>query len=658
MVDQAYLPRKTFTLTEDNLIAPILSTVAERNASVKENYLSHKTVNLSNLVIPEIKVENANEVKPNTINTPSSTTNIAAKDNYSSHKTVNIPNVVTPEIKVETANEAKSDTLNTTTSTTNIGTKENYLSHKTANISFEATPEIKVEKTNEVKSDTINSSTSTTNIAAKDNYLSHKTANISYEAIPEINVEKTNEVKLDTINTPASITNIDAKDNYLSHKTVNIPNLVIPEIKEEKTNEVKSDTINTSASSTIIGAKDNYLSHKTVNIPNVVTPEIKEEKTNEVKSEPINTPISTTNIDTKGNYLSHKTVIISNEVTLEIREEKANEVKSEIYISAKSAIIKDEASEVPNLYPEQKTAIVSTEDQRDNYPPIRTVSISAEEKITVTIENKKELEVNTTTISRNVSDSISISKISGEDQINYPHHKSHSFAYDDNKALSIDAKREEQKVDTSAHVKKVETVSKENIQSQPITTSAKAKKPVLWIIASIALFIASAGTGWFSYQQQSSLQNEITLLKKNKDDLTDSLKKLKKDKLHFDDLITRGGKLDQKNNITVVDGAAESETIRICFSIADNPFAAKGKHAVYIRLIDPNNNVLVNTKENIFEYRGNQIPFSLKAEIEYKNEEMMLCLDYKVAEKLQKGIFITEIYNEGVLDGLEKFELK
>ncbi len=519
------------------------------------------------------------------------------------------------------------------------------------------------------------------------------------------------EDNLNTSNTPSSTakTIVKPSDNYLSHKTVNLGGGIvsekkeerIPEKKEEKPKEEQQNNANKqSPTPSIIDSKTNYPSNKTVNIGNEISSEKKEEKSKEEELyAPKNPAPPSVNIDSKNNYLSHKTIDLSGGTTSIRQDEKQAVINNSNDV--KSTVIKDEQTKVQSTttgttnsvrveknadYAERKTVTVSKveslstdttnnrkqitnnqsiindkELKKNDYQKLKTVTITEEEKIVP----KNEIEVKPISISDNKTESITSGTTSKTVQGNYPANKSFSFVKEETKNQTINPAKVEQSEAKITPVKKEDSTVKGedstvkgNIKPQTVIVQGKAKKPVLWIIVSTTLLLTTAAAGWYSYHQQNSFNGEIALLQQNNEDLTDSIKKLQKDKLHFDDLIIRGGKVDAKNNITVVESATESEAVRVCFSIASNQFAAKGKKAVYIRLIDANNNVLVKAKEDVFEYKRKQIPFSLMEEVEYKNQEMMVCFDFKPDEKLQPGNYKAEIYNDGVLDGIGTFELK
>jgi hypothetical protein len=521
------------------------------------------------------------------------------------------------------------------------------------------------------------------NVSGTDNYLSHKTVILNPGSI---------ELKKEEIKPPSLASNIDSKVDEISQKTINIVNEIKNEKIEEKVIEVKSDiinAINTSALN-IVDVKGNYLSHKSVDLTTQVVAEKIEEKLKKEESNKINIPSPSFVSDgSKGNYPSHKTIDLSGNTIKQ--EEKPIEQK--ISIDVKTIISKEEQTIVQTIaadtnssmilekVSEQRVEFVSKvdiavekivnqvidapqtiglrEDKNESYPVRKTIILKEEEKIPLPVTEKKDLVDQVIVSAENKIESATVLKSTETLSTTYPNHKTHYFVKEENKVVAEnDGASTVAASSSSPSIKKEEPILQVNTKPGTVVSSDKPKKPVLWMVISSSLFIVTAISIWFFYNQQNSLKEEIYLLKINNETLADSVLKLRRDKLQFDDIIIRGGKIDPKNNITLLENATDAEALRICFSINSNQYATIGKKAVYIRIIDPNNNVLVNTKDNLFEYKGNQIPFSLKKEVEYRKEELMLCIDYKPEEKLQKGLYKAEIYNDGVLDLKGSFELK
>ncbi len=318
-----------------------------------------------------------------------------------------------------------------------------------------------------------------------------------------------------------------------------------------------------------------------------------------------------------------------------------------------------------NSYPDHKTiTLQQPADIQTDTTPVNTLRnvvvppVTGREPVNV-IENKPENKVeskteNTVENKQEVTAPVKTTLPVGS----YPAHKTHYFVKEEaseqlqNPAPAVTLPDSNERVSPEPQQATLKTVPVQEHQA-----AAKGKKPMVWIAASAVLLLSSAGTAWYAYQQKKTMQEEIFALKQNNEALAENVKKLQKE-LHIDDIIARAGKLDTKNNIVVAADVNGSEIVRSCFSITPNTTAKMGKKTVYVRLLDNAGNVLVNGKDNVFEYKGEKIPYSAKSEVNFIGREMMLCIDYKPAEKLQKGSYKAEIYNDGVLDGTSTFELK
>lgn len=423
-----------------------------------------------------------------------------------------------------------------------------------------------------------------------------------------------------------------------------------------------------------------YPTHKTVDIVVTAdtTPPVKEtpteQKTTNTAYNPIvnkaeqSEPQATRYQQTTNSYPVHKTV------TIPIETPAINKIEP---IVPKQEPIQEARTITPPIVQPTVTNTVTQSLASGTYPVHKTVSLSQqdssvntitppvkeEQKVPV-IEQKATTITNITPVTTNPENKIQHTDLpipnSELSTTSYPAHKTYSFTKEEprNENQETRTKSQEQ---TSVTVPKQETISQEssikNQKTNPQTPAsgitAKPKKPVLWIALCSVLFLLALAASWYGY----SKQEEITTLKAGNEVLEENVQRLQKD-LFIDDIIARGGKIDAKNNITVTDVAANSEALRVCFSVAGNPRAKAGKKTIYIRITDSANNALTASKENTFEYKREQLPYTAKETINYKNDDMMLCVDYKPTQKLQKGAYKAEIYSEGVLDGSTTFELK
>ena len=120
--------------------------------------------------------------------------------------------------------------------------------------------------------------------------------------------------------------------------------------------------------------------------------------------------------------------------------------------------------------------------------------------------------------------------------------------------------------------------------------------------------------------------------------------------------IKEDGKLKEKSK------AKDVEMLRVCFLTETNMVTSSGQKKFFIRIINPQgetiaiedsgSGVLTNKLDN------SQVRYTTSGEINYNNEDTNACIDWTLSEKLSKGDFKIEMYNNGFLVGKGQFKLK
>jgi CHASE3 domain sensor protein len=120
--------------------------------------------------------------------------------------------------------------------------------------------------------------------------------------------------------------------------------------------------------------------------------------------------------------------------------------------------------------------------------------------------------------------------------------------------------------------------------------------------------------------------------------------------------IRDNGKLKEKSK------AKDIEMLRVCFLTETNMVTPAGQKKFYIRIINPTgetismedrgSGVLTNKLDN------SQIRYTTSGEVTYKNEDTNACIDWTLSDKLVKGDYKIEMYNNGFLVGKGQFKLK
>lgn len=166
-----------------------------------------------------------------------------------------------------------------------------------------------------------------------------------------------------------------------------------------------------------------------------------------------------------------------------------------------------------------------------------------------------------------------------------------------------------------------------------------------------------------SLNQKLEKENKIVNTKYQEAAKTASL--LQKDKEELTHQVSLASKLDAVAISVKTLNKREKETskidrienIQINFLIAKNITAKPGERYVYIRIVKPDNDVLVKNIDNVFNYEDSEINYSMKKLIAYDSEETAVDMYWKVEEFLTPGTYKVEIFADGDLIGKKYFSL-
>lgn len=99
------------------------------------------------------------------------------------------------------------------------------------------------------------------------------------------------------------------------------------------------------------------------------------------------------------------------------------------------------------------------------------------------------------------------------------------------------------------------------------------------------------------------------------------------------------------------------ETIEISFRVAKNVTASVGAKTFYIRLMRPDDEVMLKAGAGSFSFEGKSLPYSIRREIEYNGEETPITMYWAVEESLMSGRYRVQIFADGNLIGSSAFTL-
>lgn len=117
--------------------------------------------------------------------------------------------------------------------------------------------------------------------------------------------------------------------------------------------------------------------------------------------------------------------------------------------------------------------------------------------------------------------------------------------------------------------------------------------------------------------------------------------------------VTTLNKRDRKTGIF-----GQIQKLQFDFHILKNVTAEPGMKTVYMRLRQPNGEIMVKSARSVFTYENQSIEYSIKKEFEYAGEEVSEVLYWPVEEILEKGMYNADFFIDGNLVGSFPFTLK
>lgn len=140
---------------------------------------------------------------------------------------------------------------------------------------------------------------------------------------------------------------------------------------------------------------------------------------------------------------------------------------------------------------------------------------------------------------------------------------------------------------------------------------------------------------------------------------------LKKEKEQLTERVTLASRLDAAN-IQVVPvnkrgkqakKIKQMEQFVVNFIITKNITAPVGEKMIYVRIMKPDDDILVKSRADVFPFEGKEINYSMKRMIEYDGEEVPVTLYWDIEEFLSPGTYRVDIFADGNNIGRKSFTL-
>ncbi len=94
------------------------------------------------------------------------------------------------------------------------------------------------------------------------------------------------------------------------------------------------------------------------------------------------------------------------------------------------------------------------------------------------------------------------------------------------------------------------------------------------------------------------------------------------------------------------DRARRVEQVRVCFVVGENPITPPGDYNVYMRIADPDGNILrvSDGLSHAFVHHGDTLQFSAKGQIDYQNKATRKCLTWQRMDEFDPGTYSISLF--------------
>lgn len=100
-----------------------------------------------------------------------------------------------------------------------------------------------------------------------------------------------------------------------------------------------------------------------------------------------------------------------------------------------------------------------------------------------------------------------------------------------------------------------------------------------------------------------------------------------------------------------VSKANTAKKLRINFSFVNNSIAEKGMHDIYMRIIDPDGNLLISDNGSMFIADDEELQYTYKTAVEFSNDSKVYSIDWTNPAGFQKGTYTVVLYADGYTMG-------
>ena len=196
----------------------------------------------------------------------------------------------------------------------------------------------------------------------------------------------------------------------------------------------------------------------------------------------------------------------------------------------------------------------------------------------------------------------------------------------------------------------------EHIKSTSATEITRLKKELRTVRAVLKNYVIQIDS---LNRENETLKKENAAVRNKYKEASKKISNLAEEKQALSEKVTLASQLDATNvNITLLrkNGKAtknikQAKQIEITFTITKNITAESGEKIAYVRIMQPDQEVLTKSSSDTFVYENRNIGYSMSRRFEYTGESHEMTLYWNIEETLNEGEYNAYIFVDGNMIG-------
>jgi len=127
--------------------------------------------------------------------------------------------------------------------------------------------------------------------------------------------------------------------------------------------------------------------------------------------------------------------------------------------------------------------------------------------------------------------------------------------------------------------------------------------------------------------------------------------------LKVSNIVMNGVEVKKNGALEIENRAKRADKLQIKFTIVDNPLARNGRKEVFVRIIDPQGN-LIAASNSLFYVQGDKLQYTFKENINFTNNGEEYEFLWNDTPKLKKGAYTVLLYADDAIMGRSSVVLK